>query len=258
MILLNNTQPGGGGPLDNITPSTNNTNDTGFQNTLSDALASTLQEFGIDPNSVTVSINPASSGGAPPSVATNPTAAVTANPIADTGTDSSADSTIVSPFSKAAAIAYENAFHNQPLAATPNVPAVTTSFTPTAIATPDAATSGTSGSTATTGSSGESDQAYDQAYWAAQPAAVQDLQNISDLTARSLAAGQLAAEGYTIDVPIMVWGWDPAKTMAARQSYGYSWVPSATQAAVQEAPGIKLPGLTDYDPTKAPAGSIAV
>jgi len=256
MILFNNAQLGSGGPVDSETPVTANTNDTGFQNTLSDALASTLQDFGIDPNSVTVSIDPAGAG-------STQTAAST-----DTSADASADSGIVSPFSKAAAEAYTEAFHNPPASSTAAPAAATGGPTVTATGNPatlantgtNGATGsgGSTGSTGSTGSSGESQQAYDDAYWSAQPAAVQALQNIDDLGARSLAAGQLASEGYTIDVPIMVWGWDPAKTMAARESYGYSWVPSAMQASVQEAPGIKLPGLTDYDPTKPPAGSIAV
>ena len=50
---------------------------------------------------------------------------------------------------------------------------------------------------------------------------------ISKTTARADAASQLAQEGYTIDVPIMVWGWDPATTIAAREAMNYTWVPSA-------------------------------
>ena len=51
----------------------------------------------------------------------------------------------------------------------------------------------------------------------------------------------LAAQGYTIDYPIMVWGMDAGKTMALRQSYGYSWVPSATQQPIELAPGLTMP-----------------
>ena len=100
--------------------------------------------------------------------------------------------------------------------------------------------------------------AADDAYWAQQPAAVQQLRNMQDFDQRKTVASQLAAEGYTIDVPIMVWGWDPSKTMAARQSYGYTWVPSALQAPVTAAPGITAPGMTSYDPSNPPAGSILV
>jgi len=73
-----------------------------------------------------------------------------------------------------------------------------------------------------------------------------------------MMAGQLAAEGYKIDAPIMAWGWDPSSTMALRQEFGYTWVPSGYQSPIQEAPGMQLPGLTPYDPNNPPAGSIAV
>ena len=69
----------------------------------------------------------------------------------------------------------------------------------------------------------------DDAYWAKQPPAVQQLREIDDPDARKTMAIQLAAQGYTIDVPIMVWGFDEGKTTALRQQYGYTWVPSALQ-----------------------------
>ena len=100
--------------------------------------------------------------------------------------------------------------------------------------------------------------AYDSSYWDGQPAAVQALRNIDDMTDRSIAAGQLAAEGYKIDVPIMVWGWDPSKVTSMRQSFGYTWVPSAMQTPIQEAPGINDMGGTPYDPNNPPPGSIMV
>ncbi len=95
------------------------------------------------------------------------------------------------------------------------------------------------------------------AYWAAQPAAVQQLRNIADFGQRSAMAQQLADQGYTIDRAIMVWGWDPLKTMLTRKMYGYSWVPNMNQPNVT-APGMALPGQTPYDGSNAPAGSIAV
>ncbi len=58
---------------------------------------------------------------------------------------------------------------------------------------------------------------------------------------------QLASEGYSIDVPIMVWGWDPSITTAMRQADGYTWVPSALQNPVEDAPG--LPGMGTPRPT---------
>jgi len=96
---------------------------------------------------------------------------------------------------------------------------------------------------------------FDAAYWAAQPPEVQALQNLSSPATTAIA---LAAKGFTIDVPIMIWKWDPWKVMRLRQSYGYTWVPSALQPPIQEAPGIFEPGLTPYDPNNPPAGSIKV
>jgi hypothetical protein len=81
---------------------------------------------------------------------------------------------------------------------------------------------------------------------------------VDDYNQRTQLAAKLSAEGYDIDVPIMVYGWDPAKITAARESYGYTWVPSALQQPIAEAPGISTPGATAYDPKNPPAGSIAV
>ncbi len=97
----------------------------------------------------------------------------------------------------------------------------------------------------------------DEAYWAEQPAAVQALQGMPPDQVGP-AAMALAQQGYAIDVPIMVWGWDPLTTMVERQNYGYTWVPSGLQAPVQVPPGLTFPGLPTYDPNNPPAGSIAV
>ena len=102
------------------------------------------------------------------------------------------------------------------------------------------------------------DSAADDAYWAKQPAAVQQLREIADQPQRQQLAEQLAAQGYSIDVPVMVWGWDAGITTQLRESAGYTWVPSAMQQPVSEAPGINTAGLTPYDPSKPPAGSILV
>jgi hypothetical protein len=96
------------------------------------------------------------------------------------------------------------------------------------------------------------------AYWAAQPPAVQQLRNVADFAARNALAQQLSDEGYSIDRAIMVWGWDPMKTMATRQMYGYTWVPSYNQSSISAAPGMAQPGETPYDPGNPPPGSIAV
>ena len=120
-------------------------------------------------------------------------------------------------------------------------------------------TSTTSGTTSSTPAATETpQQAFDQAYWASQPAAVQQLQDIQNPTQRAEFAEQLAEKGYSIDVPIMVWGWDPATTTAARQSMGYTWVPSALQQPVAVAPGLNYAGGASYDPANPPPGSITV
>jgi hypothetical protein len=125
-------------------------------------------------------------------------------------------------------------------------------------ATTTGATAGTSGNTAANNTTpAASTMTEVDAYWAAQPPAVQQLRNITDLAGRSAMAQQLADQGYTIDKAIMVWGWDPMKTMQTRQMYGYTWAPSWNQGNVST-PGLTLPGQTAYDPNHAPTGSIAV
>jgi len=128
------------------------------------------------------------------------------------------------------------------------IPSATSATTPAA--TTSSATTPTSTSGTTTGS-------FDDAYWAAQPAAVQQLRTIQDPTERAEVATQLADEGYSIDVPIMVWGWDPQITTQARESLGYTWVPSALQQPVEVAPGLTFNGAT-YNASNPPPGSITV
>jgi hypothetical protein len=72
-------------------------------------------------------------------------------------------------------------------------------------------------------------------------------------------ANQLASQGYSIDKSIMVWGYDPMKTMVTRQIYGYSWVPTLNQQVdATPPPGFALPGQTPYDPAHPAPGSITV
>lgn len=98
---------------------------------------------------------------------------------------------------------------------------------------------------------------YD-AYWAAQPAEVQRLMQCNTVEMRETMARELADKGFIIDVPIMVWGWDPLATMVVRRNQGYTWVPSANMAPVSVAPGISFPGLPPYDPNTIPPGGIPV
>ena len=123
-----------------------------------------------------------------------------------------------------------------------------------------ATSSGTTTGTVTSppSTAGESTtMSFDESYWANQPPAVQQLQDINDPSERAAAATQLASEGYTIDVPIMVWGWDPQITTGLRQSMGYTWVPSAEQKPVEVAPGLTVNGAS-YNPNNPPPGSIQV
>jgi hypothetical protein len=140
------------------------------------------------------------------------------------------------------------------------------SFTSTAETVPLGAsaaptTSSATASAAATAAASSSDDTSEMtptdAYWAEQPAAVQALRYAPDDEKASMAQ-QLANEGYTIDVPIMVWGWDPLATMIQRQEDGYTWVPSALQPSVGDAPGVTMPGTTSYNPNDPPAGSIQV
>lgn len=97
------------------------------------------------------------------------------------------------------------------------------------------------------------------AYWNAQPAAVQALRNMPDGAAKEQLALNLANQGYSIDTQIMVWGWDPQMTMTVRQNQGYSWVPSYGQANIDIGPGLSMPGNSStYNPGNPPAGAIQV
>jgi hypothetical protein len=114
------------------------------------------------------------------------------------------------------------------------------------------------GGSAATATHWYADSAADDAYWARQPPAVQQLREIESEPQREQLAAQLASQGYSIDVPVMVWGWDAGLTTQLREADGYTWVPSALQQPISEAPGINVPGLTPYDPSHPPAGSILV
>lgn len=94
-------------------------------------------------------------------------------------------------------------------------------------------------------------------YWDNKPKPVRALRDLFP-TDVGLAAVQLADQGYTIDVPIMVYQYDPVTEMGMRQQAGYTWVPSAKQLPIPVAPGLTFPGAPTYDPNNPPAGSIKV
>ena len=101
-------------------------------------------------------------------------------------------------------------------------------------------------------------QEFDQAYWASQPPEVRALPSIEDQGGRANRAAGLAAKGFVIDVPIMVWSWDAYLVMKLRSDFGYTWVPSALQSPVTIAPGLSAPGAVPYDAAHPPSGSIRV
>ena len=137
--------------------------------------------------------------------------------------------------------------------------AVSSAATGTSTGTVSTTASGTSsGADVDSTASGSSTAAFDDAYWASQPAAVQQLRTMTDQTQREELGATLTSEGYAIDVPIMIYGWDPEVTTNLREGDGYTWVPAEGQAPIQEAPGIQLGALTPYDPNSPPAGSIQV
>jgi hypothetical protein len=208
-----------------------------FHGALSDAVSSTLEKFGLHPRDVEISITRASAASTMP--ASGPTTGDrTAPPTPGTpasGSGSSSDSSSSSAGSTGTLEALFNSPYTQP------------TYT------------STKSSTESTSAPLDAQQAFDNAYWAQQPAAVQPLRTMQNPEQRAALATQLAGEGYSIDVPIMVWGWDPSIVTSMRQADGYTWVPSALQNPVESAPG--LPGMgtdTAYNPNSAPAGSIAV
>ena len=99
---------------------------------------------------------------------------------------------------------------------------------------------------------------FDQVYWASQPPEVRALPSIEDQNSRATRAADLATKGFVIDVPIMVWSWDPYLVMKLRSDFGYTWVPAALQTPVTIAPGLSSPGTVPYDAAHPPSGSIRV
>jgi hypothetical protein len=97
------------------------------------------------------------------------------------------------------------------------------------------------------------------AYWDAQPTAVQALRDMPDGAAKNQLALNLANQGYAIDTQIMVWGWDPQMTMTVRENQGYSWVPGYGEANIPVGPGLSMPDdPTTYSPGNPPSGAIQV
>ena len=228
-----------------------------FHGALSDAVSSTLEKFGIHPNDVKISITPASLPDAHPGTLSSlRTAAPTpGNPTMPSAASNSPTPSNSSSVNSDATSGAPNGGYDPFLQAAYNNPyqgATNTSTTAPA----------TQASTPTNQLSSppvDAELAFDNAYWASQPAAVQALRTMQNPDQRTALATQLANEGYSIDVPIMVWGWDPSIVTSMRQADGYTWVPSALQNPVEAAPGLTGMGsIAAYDSKNPPAGSIAV
>ena len=187
-----------------------------FMQALSDAIAGTLQKFGIDPSSVTLDLG----------AATRPDTATSQNNAAGPAVASLPDNRI--GFN--ALIPRSN-----PAVSSPPAPA---SILPA--------------------QHFYASDAVDDLYWSKQPPVVQQLREIDDVGQREALGSKLASQGYQIDVPVMVWGWDAGKTTELRKAFGYTWVPSAMQQPIAAAPGLTGAGMTPYDPANPPAGSIPV
>jgi hypothetical protein len=198
-----------------------------FERALSDAASSTPATFDADPNAAQVI--PASTSSTPASANSTAASAPSTAAVSAASTDSG-ETPLQELFGGSSATAAP--------ASSSTTAAATSASTPTAAADPTLA--------------------FDNAYWASQPTAVQALRNMPQ-EERDGYADQLASEGYSIDVPIMVWGWDPSIVTSMRQADGYTWVPSALQNPVEVAPGLgSLGSLAAYNPKDPPAGSIAV
>lgn len=228
-----------------------------FHGALSDAVSSTLQKFGVHPNDVKISITSANDATVrepinsdqairqtPPSPVTSPSSSSSA---------SSSESAVSGPpdggYDPFLQAAYSNPFAS--LSAPATASQSTTAATTSAANTQSPATSSATPL--------DAQEAFDNAYWAAQPPAVQALRTMPDSDQRTALATQLANEGYSIDVPIMVWGWDPSIVTSMRQAEGYTWVPSALQNPVEDAPGLPALGtVAAYNASNPPPGSIAV
>jgi hypothetical protein len=85
-----------------------------------------------------------------------------------------------------------------------------------------------------------------------------DLGAIARAVAEQLMNAGRISQADLVDVPIMLWNWDPVLTMQYRIGFGYAWTPSALAPPVEIAPGIVMPGQPSYNPLIVPPLSIKV
>lgn len=204
-----------------------------FTKALSDAIAGTLERFGIDPHSVTIDLGSSVAQDARQnSVPSQLSASIVSPAGASALLATVANAT---PFASSAVVGFNALVPKdtpiQPAAPAPSRPAAQHWYASDPVA---------------------------DAYWSKQSPAVQQLREIDDYGQRQALGAKLASQGYQIDVPIMVWGWDAGKTTDLRKGFGYTWVPSALQASVSAAPGLTGAGIVPYDPGHPPQGSMTV
>ena len=70
---------------------------------------------------------------------------------------------------------------------------------------------------------------FNEVYWAAQPPAVRALREMQNGPDKMNAAVALAQQGFTVDVFIGFYGFEPWGTMSGRQMQGLKWAPALLQ-----------------------------
>jgi len=75
-----------------------------------------------------------------------------------------------------------------------------------------------------------------------------DAYGIAEAVGQTLVTAGKTDQANLIDVPIMVWGWDPVGVMTLRQQLGYTWVPSALQPPTEIIPGLMAAGTNSSAP----------
>ena len=98
---------------------------------------------------------------------------------------------------------------------------------------------------------------FDALYRSLQPEKVRQLMQ-TPYPQNLMLAPQLVAEGYVIDIPIMVWGYDPFLTTQQRLAFGYTWVPSAGMPPIELAPGLVQGSTPQYEAGIVPPGGTLV
>jgi hypothetical protein len=70
---------------------------------------------------------------------------------------------------------------------------------------------------------------WTEMWWLAQPPQVRELRSMPADEARTAKALSLAQTGFTILIPVCVYGWDAHNAMECYQANGFKWVPALLQ-----------------------------